>query len=87
MSGSTEVGNSADENEPIAHSFIVKIWVEPETPDTEFLKWHGLITHVLSNKRKYLRELNDILAFIRMYVPEVVVEPRLWGRIKRWLKH
>ena len=53
--------------EATVHSFIVKFWLE-ETSDERRPGWHGLITHVPSGERHYLRALDDLLTFIRPYV-------------------
>lgn len=54
-----------DTPEATLHSFIVKLWLE-ETGDES--SWHGYITHVPSGDRQYLRELADIVAFIKPYI-------------------
>ena len=33
--------------------------------ETGELAWHGYITHVPSGQRRYLREIDDVVAFIR----------------------
>jgi len=50
------------------HSFIVKLWLEDAGDETNQMGWHGYITHVPSGERRYLRELADILKFIKPYL-------------------
>ena len=47
--------------------------------------WHGHITHVPSGDRRYLKELEDIVAFIKSYIGEV--DCSVVSHIRRWLKH
>jgi hypothetical protein len=80
-----------DAPESKVHSFIVKLWLEDAVDETELAGWRGYVTHVPSGKRCYLQTLDDILGFVKPYVPEVegTRDPRdrrwlkLWGRKKR----
>jgi len=67
------------------HSFIVKLWFEDETQRKGMGGWHGHITHVPSGDRRYLKELEDIVAFIKSYIGEV--DCSVVSHIRRWLKH
>lgn len=68
------------------HSFIIRIWLEETAEEAGGAIWRGHITHVASNKRRYLKDLNDILVFIAPYLKEMRVnlglalEIRLWWR-------
>lgn len=42
-------------------SFIVKFWLEDHE---ETKQWRGLITHVPSGQRQYLKNTHDILGFM-----------------------
>jgi hypothetical protein len=66
------------------HSFIVKLWFEDETQRKGMGGWHGHITHVPSGERRYLKELEDIVAFIRPYIGEL--DRTVTSKIRRWLK-
>ena len=68
------------------HSFIVKIWLEAPADATQPAAWRGHITHVPSGRRRYLRDLSAIAAFIRPYLDEMGVKrpPRTW--IGQWLR-
>lgn len=50
--------------EACIHSFIVKIWLDEESPDSDKLCWHGSIIHVGDEKRHSFRYLDEIPAFI-----------------------
>ncbi len=87
MAGSTNDGNTRDQPEPVAHSFIVKIWVERALAENKQGQWHGHITHVPSHRREYLRRLSDIVVFIRPYLYQMGIRADLISRMKRWWKH
>lgn len=53
-----------DEFEPHIHSFIVKLWLEETIEETGQTLWRGHITHVPSGERRYLKDLEEIAAFI-----------------------
>ena len=48
--------------------------------------WRGHITHVPSGRRRYVKDLDDILAFIAPYLEAVGVEFGFWWRVRLWLK-
>lgn len=50
------------------HSFIVKVWFEEEATKNSGTIWHGHITHVPSGKKRYLKNLGEITAFIEPYL-------------------
>ena len=68
------------------YSFIVKVWLEPEDDETKTVTWHGHITHVPSGERRYLRNLEGILSFVRPYLAGVEAEMMRGSRLSRWLK-
>lgn len=49
------------------HSFVIRIWAE-ETGEDVQTTWRGHITHVLSGKQIYLKDLESILTFIKPYL-------------------
>jgi hypothetical protein len=57
-----------DEQDYLPQSFIVKIWPDEAGVGREDDGWRGYIVHVPSNERLYLRNLEDILAFIAPYL-------------------
>ena len=67
------------------HSFIVKVWIEQEATRNSRAIWHGSITHVSGNEKRYLKNLDDIALFIQPYLEAMGVQFGLMERIKRCL--
>ena len=63
-------------NESSIQSFIIRIWVEERDEQGGPLLWRGHITHVPSEERVYLKDLDDILAFIEPYLGAMGVNVR-----------
>ena len=57
-----------DQFEVPTHSFIVKIWLEETAEEAGQALWRGHVTHVPSGERRYLQDLNEIVAFIVPYL-------------------
>ena len=55
------------------HPFVVKIWLEEMDEETNQAVWRGHITHVVSGRRQYFTDLDEISAFIRPYLEEMGV--------------
>jgi hypothetical protein len=70
----------------VIHSFIVKIWVEPESRHCGGFRWHGHITHVSTNEKKYLKGWNDVGRFVRLRIAHEMPSTGVVRRIKQWLK-
>ena len=66
------------------HSFIVKLWLKDEARRQEMSGWQGHITHVPSGARRYLKDLDDIVAFVKPYVGQS--DTTLRFQIRRWWK-
>lgn len=68
--------------------FIVRIWREPREIKDAVPEWRGVIEHVGSGERCYLKELDEIAAFMVPYLEEMGVKPatrwRVWQWLKRW---
>ncbi|MBI9044442.1 MAG: hypothetical protein JEZ06_08150 [Anaerolineaceae bacterium] len=60
-----------DQLETHTHSFIIKIWLEETAEEAGKTIWRGRISHVPSNERRYLNDLEDILGFIKTYLNEI----------------
>jgi hypothetical protein len=68
------------------HSFIVKLWLEEGFSRKGMDGWHGQITHVPSGERRYLKDLRDIVTFIKPYIGEA--NTATWvEQLRRWLSH
>ena len=50
------------------HSFIVKVWLEETTEESDQTIWRGRITHVPSHEQRYFQDLNDLIVFIQHYI-------------------
>ncbi len=68
------------------HPFIVKVWLEETAQQAGQATWRGHITHVPSGERRYLKDLDDITAFILPYLEEMGIKPEIGWRVRQWLK-
>ncbi|HET6980053.1 MAG TPA: hypothetical protein VFI24_27215 [Pyrinomonadaceae bacterium] len=75
-----------DISESKVHSFIVKIWLEDDSDETEKPVWRGHITHVPSGERRYLKKLNDIRDFIERYLANFNGESGQASSLHRFLR-
>lgn len=75
------------QEEPSAHSFIVKIWLEETARETRRARWRGYITHVPGGERRYLQDLAGVTDFIAPYLEEMGVRGARRGRLRGWLSH
>jgi hypothetical protein len=79
-----------DTPESTLHSFIVKLWLEDAGDEVGTVIWHGHITHVPSGERRYLRDLDSILSFVKSYISvngaDVVPDRTLRGWLKSWMR-
>jgi hypothetical protein len=78
-------GIVTDLPEVYTHPFIVKVWLEETVEEAGRAVWRGHVTHVPSGERRYVKDLDDITAFIAPYLEEMGVKLGLFWRIKRWL--
>jgi hypothetical protein len=63
-----------DLNEIRTHSFIIKIWLEESTAEAGQAVWRGHITHVPSGERRYLKNLDQMRAFIVPYLERMGIK-------------
>jgi hypothetical protein len=68
------------------HSFIIKIWLEESTEEAGRATWRGTITHVPSGKRRYVRTLDGVTAFIAPTLESMGVRMSPIWRVRRWWK-
>lgn len=73
-------------SEPAVHSFIIKLWFEEVPEEAKRPTWHGYITHVPTGERRYLKDLEEITAFITSYLKAAGVRVGLRRRVRLWLK-
>ena len=68
------------------HVFIVRIWWEPREIEGAIPKWRGMIEHVPGDKRRYLEDLDEIIAFISPYVGQTGTKPSIRWHMKELLR-
>jgi hypothetical protein len=81
-----------DETLTATHSFILKFWLEEPPTETTKAIWRGRLTHVPSNTQIYVKNMEELIAFINLYIhisygDEIELKPRLVTRIRRLLNH
>jgi hypothetical protein len=54
-----------------SHAFIDRYWLEPREIKGEKPLWRGVIEHVPSGRKLFLKGLNKITAFIESYLPGI----------------
>ena len=74
-----------DSFEANTHSFIIRIWLEETAEEAGRATWRGHITHLPGGERLYLKQSDDILAFVASYLERMGVKPGLWRRLRRRL--
>jgi hypothetical protein len=65
--------------------FIVRIWREPREIEGAPPEWRGVIEHVGSGERRFLKELENISAFVAPHLQRMGIRVRQ-PRLRRWLK-
>jgi hypothetical protein len=70
---------------PPSHSFVVKIWTRETEDPCQGRAWRGRVTHVGSQKRRYVQGLLEIPAFLLTYVREMGGRVDLKNRLCLWL--
>jgi hypothetical protein len=60
------------EQEP--QSFVLKIWVEETAEEARQVTWRGHITHIPSNARQYVQDLDEIVLFVAPYLERLGVK-------------
>jgi hypothetical protein len=68
------------------HSFIVKLWLE-DSEEGSRSSWAGQIKHVPGGEYRYIRNLEEITAFIKPYLESMGAEIGSCARMRRWIKY
>ncbi len=68
-----------------AHSFIVRIWLEPRELEGAAPKWRGVIKDVATDDQRHFTDLIDIELFISKYLEAMGVKSGKVGRLRQWL--
>jgi hypothetical protein len=58
--------DSAVEGDLEAHSFIVRVWLEEDSPGSTHPRGH--VAHVLSDTRRYFDDFSELTDFIASYL-------------------
>jgi hypothetical protein len=53
--------------EAVIHSFVIRIWLE-ESSESGAPAWRGHITHIPSNRRRYLQSACEIANFVQQFL-------------------
>ncbi len=56
------------------HSFIIRLWLEETAVEAGNTRWRGHITHIPSNQRRYIENLDAVRRFITPYLQSMGVE-------------
>lgn len=69
-----------------AHVFIVRVWREPREIAGAQPEWRGVVEHVASKQRRFIREPSDISTFVAGYVDSALGDSQLKRWLSRWRK-
>ncbi len=72
-----------DEN---THVFIIRMWLEPREIAGAAPEWRGMIEHVTSGERQYVKSLDEATEFIAGFLQRMGVKIGLRARLRRWFK-
>ena len=76
-----------DSFESSTNSFVVKVWLEEVEHHSDMPLWRGHITHIPSNDRRYVQDLESIAKFIASYLHDMGIEgEHLSSGIQGWLQ-
>lgn len=75
-----------DDDTSVAHSFVVRLWREFYSAESDRVIWRGHITHVASGERRYIQDLLEIPPFIAAYLEPWDSPPALSTRFRVWLR-
>ena len=68
----------------MTHTFILRIWIEPREIEGATAVWRGVVEHVDSGKKKYLNDLDQIIAFITPYLREMGIKVSNPDKGRKW---
>jgi hypothetical protein len=67
-------GHRMNSFEDYGHAFIIRVWLEHRELQGAPAEWRGMIQHVASGERLYIKDLNQIKVFVRSYVEKMEVK-------------
>jgi hypothetical protein len=56
--------------EPMGHTFLLRIWIEETRDERGRLTWRGHITHLPDERRRHVETFGQINQFIRQHLAE-----------------
>ncbi len=65
--------------------FIIRIWLERREMDCAAPVWRGVIEHMPSGERHYMKDLDDIMIFAMPFLEGIGIKPTLFWQVKRGL--
>lgn len=68
------------------HSFVIRIWRERRESKGVKPLWRGVIEHVPSGEQYPVKELDEIIVFIAVYLEEMGVKFEGRSAFRRWLE-
>lgn len=63
------------------HAFVIRIWKESREIEGASPTWRGVIEHVRSGKKRYLRDFSTIASFIIPYLEAMGTDT---DTLRRW---
>ena len=73
-------------DESTSHSFIVRIWIEEPAAQGRRAAWRGQIIHVGDDDRRMVQRLEEIVAFLAVYLDQMGVREGFFRRLTRRLR-
>jgi len=86
ITGPAAQGNKMRPCEADTHVFIVRFWLEAREIAGRKRIWRGVIEHLASGKRRYLKEPREIVSFIEQYPEGGEFQRSPFQKSKKWLK-
>jgi len=68
------------------HVFMVRIWRERREIEGAPPEWRGAIEHVASGERRYVKQVDEIVAFISRYWNAGSLPSGCRPWLRRWMK-
>jgi hypothetical protein len=65
------------------HAFVIRIWKESREIEGASPTWRGVIEHVRSGQKQYLRDFSTIASFIIPYLEAMGTDTQT---LRRWIE-
>jgi hypothetical protein len=73
-------------SEASVQSFVLRIWQEEEVGDGRQVIWRGHITDIATGERRYVENIESIVAFLIPRFELLGVRVGLRWRVRTWMK-